>query len=131
MPYYASRRSGKDRRHAAMSEKTPRGRDLVFLFLRSSVDFHLPFHQELDPVPCHCVCNRPETPRTWRTTPNQFKPPRRIPGKIDFHLPFARALDVKVRRLVVIRPEPALQARDLETVNLGHRLSIRGDRTFF
>src|SRR4051794_26663659 len=84
----------------------------------------------------HGSLDLPEQLRYRRIAPHQLKHSRLALGEIDLELPFAIPLHVEMRRVVVVRPEPASQARYLKASDLGHPSlatanSLPRERTFF
>ena len=78
----------------------------------------------------------PKHPRFRSIPPLLLEHLRLALGELDLELPLALSLDVEMRRIMVVRPEPARQPWNLEARDLGlgspaTAPSILRNRTFF
>src|SRR2546421_11345288 len=80
----------------------------------------LPFREQGCSVPCYGLLELPKDLAARSVAPLLLKHLLLALGKLHLDLPFSIPLYVKVRRTVVVGPEPAVQTRDLKTLDLRH-----------
>src|SRR5205807_174336 len=102
----------------------------------SLVHVRLPLGQQVRSIVCHGLRKLTKDLPARHFAPHHLEHLRLALQDFDPKLPLSFPLDVEVRRVMVVRPEPARQARYLEARDLGHGLPITatrilGYRTFF